>query len=656
MKNLLFSAATILAVSSSALAQLYVAPNASTSTDTYIYAENVQLYVDGTIQLEKNSAGPTEASFYLRDEAQLIQGGSNNSNSGDGMISVYQEGIADSYDYNAWSSPVTQPTATGNQNFGELNVYNELGITDSNLANFVGGLNGNSTATTLNIADRWFHRWDIAAQGFVRISDNHDVAAGQGFIMKGTNVTPEGTPELNAQLYDFRGRPNSGDITIDLPSSTSPVAGTYVGGNILIGNPYPSALDLNLFFYDAANNGPTGSGNKFSMISFYDEDRTINSHLFTDNKAGYGTWTPGPYQPDLSVGVYNPGNYVIPQFQNFASDGTPIGDAGVGAAFEGPHVERRMSPIGQGFFVQSINTATDTDVTFNNSQRRFIKETNTTFNSQFRTIQQHNDTGGVVQIEPVYEQPAFFAPQLRINTYMGVSHMRQTLLILHDSTTDDFDNGWDGLSPMDATSEMYFPLQTPFDEVNDFPFVINAMPFDDIYKKIPFTLVLEEQMNVVISGIEEIDLPTDSTYVWDSLHDKYQKITGGESASLFLSAGEYSDRFYIVFTASSYLDFAENQDIDTEDRSFENTNDLVAVSFFQNNIQTQLEVANPDAMEISSASIFDMRGRLVLNQQNLGNNSKFTFNTGTFSDGTYIVILTTPDNQTIDYKIIVQNR
>lgn len=646
MKNLLLSA-VVLATTTSALAQLYVAPNATAAKDSYIYAKNVQVYVDGTIRLVANTNdNTTKASFYLRDEAQLLQGGSNNDNSGDGFISVFQQGLADSYDYNAWTSPVSEPLATaGNHNFGEQSVFHSLdGLTNATAANFVPGQNGFSDATTLNIADKWFYRWNYLGQNFVKISDFQDVPPGEGFIMKGTNVTnlTPGDAETNKQLYDYRGRPNSGDISVTLPPST-----TLDDGYTLTGNPYPSALDLNLFFYD--NNGTGTTPIKFTEIQFYDEDRTINSHLYIDNKAGYGIWTPGSNQPDPSSGTYEPGNYVVPAFQNFDNDGNPTGTTGN----VGPHVERRMSPIGQGFFIRSKNNTSNVQVTFQNSHRRFIKETNTMYPSEFRTSITDNTTGGNQiggnQIDPTDSQPAFSTPQIRINTYMGASHMRQTLLILNDTATDEFDLGWDGQSPMDATSEMYFPLQTPFNDENKYPFVINAVPFTDSSKKVPFTLELEENMNVVITGIEEIDLPTDNVYVWDSLNDTYQNITGGESADFFLEEGTHTDRFYIVFRdltppiISGIVRSSEGKGASS-------------VTFFQNNNLTQLEVANPDAMEITSAAIFDMRGRLVLNQKQLGDASRFTFNTGTFSDGTYIVILTTSDNQTIDYKIVVANR
>lgn len=660
MKNLLLTASLCVSTASIALAQLYVAPNVSTSTDTYIYASNVQLYVEDYISLKPNSSGATEASIYLRDQAQLIQGGSDNQNRGAGLLSVYQDSNSDSYDYNLWSSPVSKGvtgglTTAGNRNYGLINFTEALSLTEARQAAITGNFNG--VSSPLEISHRWMHYWQNSTQSFQKMYGSVIVPAGKGFIMKGTDVTAAGVPETQVQNYDFRGRPNSGDITLALPSST--LVGTeFENGNTLIGNPYPSALDLNLFFYDPDNNDTDGSGMKFSMIQFYDEDRTINSHMYLDNKAGFGTWTPGPYQPDLSVGVYNPGNYVVPQFQNFDNSGNPIdpvdpddtdGDT-TNLSHYGPEVDRRMAPIGQGFFIQSIDVSNNNTIMFKNSQRRFVREgeySSLASGSEFR----NSDNPFSVsqdEIEPTDGENHFFAPQIRINTYMGDSHMRQTLLILHDDSSDNFDLGWDAISPMDATSEMYFPIVVDaWDKFNPFPFVINAVPFDDVLKRIPITLDIEEKMNVVITGIEEIDLPTNKMYVFDAENVTYQEITDNESASFVLDEGLYEDRFFIVFRK----EFEVDQEIIRE----ANRDAAELVTMFQNNPLSQLEVANPEGYTIDKASIFDMRGRLVMYKTNLGDSNKLTFPTGTFSDGVYLVVLTTSENLNIDYKIMVKN-
>src|SRR5690606_15406036 len=88
MKNLLFFS-TILLTSAGAFAQLSVKPNVD--AESYVYVKNQILYVEGDIALTRNGvANNQEASIYLRENGQLIQGNPLALNSGDGQLSVQQ--------------------------------------------------------------------------------------------------------------------------------------------------------------------------------------------------------------------------------------------------------------------------------------------------------------------------------------------------------------------------------------------------------------------------------------------------------------------------------------------------------------------------------------------------------------------------------------
>jgi hypothetical protein len=80
------------------------------------------------------------------------------------------------------------------------------------------------------------------------------------------------------------------------------------------------------------------------------------------------------------------------------------------------------------------------------------------------------------------------------------------------------------------------------------------------------------------------------------------------------------------------------------------------VTFFQNNPLQQLEISNPEGYVIKSALVYDMNGKLVIQEKNLGDQSKYSFYTGNLSDGVYLVKLMTADDIAIDYKAIVHNK
>ncbi len=614
MKNLLLIAVSLF--TTGAFSQLYVKPNVSTSTDSYIYVKDQVLFVEQDINLVENSSGATEASIYLRDESQLVQGVTSSANSGDGYISVMQNSQSDAYDYNFWISPVgNYATASGNENFGMGRVNDSITLTSSNPATIVTNYNG--SANPLRISRRWLYQYP-AGGPWSAIGTANVVAPGYGFSMKGVGVTANPN-----QKYDFRGRANNGDISVNILEDDL----------TLSGNPYPSAVDLNAVFHDASNTS-------INSFRYWDEDRSINSHYYVDNKGGFGVWVPatGSYDATLT----NPGMYTRPMFMNFDNDGNPTTTTGV----QGDHVERRFAPIAQGFMIQGDPGTGSTTATFKNSHRLYRKE-GAANNSTFRTAQtvapKTNSIAQDLQTVVVEDQRI---PHMRINAYMNETHMRQMILAFSDEATDGYDRGFDGLSPMDASSEAYFPIGEGDNAYNNY--VIQAVRFDQS-KKIPINFELSEPTSLVITAIEEVKLTTEA-YLFDNVALTWKQITGGRTAHTQLDAGNYSGRFYIVF-----VDEGEERRQGTTPTQELRGKILANVDFFQNNPAQQLEVSNPDGYDIKAAHVFDMSGKLVINESNVGDSRKFTFPTGNLSDGIYLVKLTTVEDIVIDYKVSIKN-
>jgi hypothetical protein len=421
------------------------------------------------------------------------------------------------------------------------------------------------------------------------------------------------------QNYDFRGNPNNGNITAPI------TANAYN----LSGNPYPSALDLNKVFFDNIT---------IDSFKFWDEKRDVDSHYYVDNKGGYGTWTPGGIVYDASRTV--PGLYVEAPFNNYDNNGVGTG-SGVG---DGLYYERRFAPIGQGFMLFGKVVGGTGTVTYTNSQRVYRKEGISNL-SQFRT----NDGDPVVVDESDSEVTSvtgtntvdYRLPQLRLNTYFNETHKRQLVLAFADEATDGYDRGIDGRSSMDASSDAFFPIGG--DE--KLPYVIQGVRYD-IYKQIPYSLKLDVTTRVVVKVIEEIKFDG-SAYLYDNVEDTYKEITNGLGAEFTLPTGTYEDRFFITF-----LNRHRTQQVANENAKAQVLED---VDFFQNNPAQQLEVGNPEGYDIATANIFGMSGKLVYAASNLGTNSRLTFPTGNLSDGIYLVMLTTTDNVSVNYKITVKN-
>lgn len=653
MKQLLLSA-TLLLFASNLTAQLHVSPNTTNSTDSYIYANDVVLYVEEDINLEVNNNVETKASIYLRGDSQLLQGTTSAStNSGNGYLSVWQRGTTNAYDYNYWASPVGNPenTQNGNVNFGINSIYdvlddgaNTLHKTNSEVQTTTWDLNGKYSDVinggpvgTLQISRRWIYtmRAQSGYTNWIHVGDDDGIGnglkAGEGFTMKGTGTDGEVGDEHD-QLYDFRGRPNNGDITVQ-------VAGTSNSDTqeTLTGNPYPSALDM-------ADLLDTENDKILANAYYWESDPAVNSHYIEVYQGGYGVWQPGGGTTiDPANGGGTTGIYTRATFIKYDGYGNPIGDS-IGA---GNHYERRFAPVGQGFMVRGIDNGM---VTFKNSMRRHVARgagTHSQFRGANRSSSNPSISTGAVQppAAPYYEHPT-----VRFQVEINNLYVREMVLILSDETTTGEDRGWDSRHPsLVSSGDAYWKIEN---ETN--PFVIQSRPFDYM-ELIPLGLKVQSGSNTFkikaseihsFSSISEAQGTEVKMYLYDQLNNQYQPISTEQSAVINHNgdAGRIDDRYFIVYRR------------DVVNATVNPNKMMVKVDFFQNNPQSKLEVSNPDALDIKNASIYDMRGRLVLSENNIGKMSKFSFPTNNLSSGVYIVKLATEENGIIDYKITVHNK
>ena len=620
LKKLLFSIITLLFTVTS-FGQLYIQPSGPMASNaSYMYVKGEILYVAGDINLTENPIGETEASIYFRNGGQLLQGGVGSTNTGSGYISILRDNPNyDAWDYTYWSSPVgdqTLATTTpGNSLFGVTRFFEELGVTEARANNPTENYNGEESP--MRISNRWLYTY-TAIHGWNRINATSVVPMGYGFTMKGLGTTN------GDQTYDFRGRPNNGNVLVE----------DLVGGglyNLLSGNPYPSALDLNIVFH--------GNSSNLDSFKFWDEDRTKDGHYYIDNSGGYGTWVPDTLEPDFDGFI--PGVYTPAVFLNYNNDGSP-GAPAVGGSTPGDYA-RRFAPVGQGFMVWGKPGVGTWDFRILNNWRRYITEGSA---SQFRNnngvgTKPGDSKSDAIGITPV---PDYRSPSLRINTYFNESHMRQLVVTFHDDATDGYDRGYDALSSMDATGgDAFFPIQIS-DELK-LPHVIQGVRYH-IYKQIPYTITLDAQTRVVVTTAEEVKF-NGSVYLYDAMEDMYQEITSDRTAQMYLPAGTYEDRFFITFLNRRKTQELANEK--TKNKLLEN------ITFFQNNPSQQLEIANPERHHITSTAVFEMSGKLVYSASKLGANDSFTFPTGNLSDGIYLVMLTLNDTIGVNYKIRVKN-
>ena len=640
---------SFLLIATGVFAQLTVKPNGS--TDSYIYVKDQIVYVKNDINLTKNPTDTVEASIYLRDNGQLIQGGPTSTNTGDGFLSVQQNtDPTNTFAYYYWCSPVGNPAATdtyagNNKHFGINSIYEEQGDplgTNARISYNVASRNG-FTDPQLTISRRWIYTHPTpgseAEGNYIRVNADNSVRAGLGFTMKGVNDGSDlgnaitGPITNHKQTYEFRGIPNSGSFIVPV---AAPVDG--VPQMTLSGNPYASALDLNQLYYDTGNEA-------LGAFWYYDEDRGEPSHLYTDKPFGYGVWTPGGEDTDGDLADNNPaGNYVQASFFIWNAAGTNSGTtAGVG----GSNQNKRYAPIGQGIMFVGQS---DWNVTIRNSHRIFVKE-----GAPGSVFQRPTDDISISNTRDIGELTASLPseldtrdPQTRIYAVFDDALTRDMLLVFSDLATDGYDRGYDGLSPMGVNTDAYFPIGNDSERL---PYVINAVNYNE-NKQIPINFKLNKTTEIKLLIAEEVKKPYEKIFLYDRQDNSFRRIGTRLTFpfSLTLDAGHYDNRFFIVFKKAEYRNNSSTASIEDQEKI------IASVAMFQNNPQKQLEISNPEGHTIKSAIVYDMNGKMVIQKQNLGTNSSYSFYTGNLSDGVYLVKLTTKDDITIDYKAIVHNK
>lgn len=639
MKKILFSALFITSIG--AFAQLSVRP-VPNGPDSFIYVKGEIVYVEDAVILSQNNTAEQEASIYLRDGGQLIQGGTTSTNDGNGFLSVQRpvEGT-NAFAYNDWASPVGNSadivgiSVGNNKHFGISSVYEPLdgehGI-EARMSSTTTGRDGSTSPLT--ISTRWLYTLrtpGTEAEGdYQRFNANNIVPAGFGYTMKGVGQ------ESSRVVYEFRGRPNSGNFEIPVEANTNPTGSS--GKMTLSGNPYPSALDLTQVFDDEDNTA-------LQAIWFYDEDRSVLSHLYRNKPYGYGSWVPSG----------NPltGTYTAAPFHIWNAAGDQTSGAGAGSADQ----NKRFSPIGQGFRLIGSHSVIGTQyVTIKNEHRVFVKE-GASNASVFQRPDSDTEitasnargmsfTETITQLDDTNTPPNRDYSQVRLYAVFDGALTRDMVLGFSRNATDGFDRGQDGISAGGISSDAYFPID--IDGVSR-PFVINTTKFS-YQKKIPITFKLHKPSRINLKVVEEINKPYQKLYLFDRLEHTYLELRGDNSRGVLfgLPAGTYEDRFFLTF---------ERDDIEILPWPKEALEDFQAsVNLFQNNPAQRLQVSNPEGYKLKSISVYDMSGKLVISESNLGDNTNYSFFTGNLSDGVYLVKLATVDDMIIDYKSVIMNK
>lgn len=482
---------------------------------------NVVINPDNTITITNQVRIKPAATFTLEDTASLLQtAGTTNANIGIIRAKRNTQPMK-RLDFTYWSSPVAGQT-----------LYNL------------------SQAT---LADKYYS-WNPVTQAWVtHMNGNTTMIDAKGYIVR----APQSFSTTTAVPYiaRFEGVPNNGDIPILVNGNTSPLIADYKWN--LIGNPYPSALDIDEFLTDV-NNVPAVDGTIYlwthnsapSNVIPGDQtyNYTANDYATYNLSGGVATSpaTPDPLNPEIS--------------NNF-NDTTPT----------------KYLASGQAFFVRGLGNL---PAKFTNSMR--VQDENNQF---FRNSNPHKNT---ISSSSSVEKNRFW---LNIRNNQGA--FNQALVGYIEGATNGIDRGYDGslfggnyVSIYSISNAQKLAIQG------------RALPFD-VTDSVDLGIKTTIAGNFTIS-LDMLDglFTSQNIYLKDNLQNVVHNLKSGPY-SFTAGIGTFENRFQIVYQNSA-LGIPEF-----------NPESIIIYK------RDKSVVVNAGLATIDEVKVFDIQGRLLFDGQKI---------------------------------------
>lgn len=561
-------------------------------------SENIGLLIDENKTLSTTNNSGLKNTWYLKLDGKLDLEGrsqllqteiSQLEVTSAGYIEREQDGIANKYNYNYWSSPVsTISTGANNSGYTISGLMKDAtnSATIQNI-NFVTSPDGAQT-TPISISTRWLYKFQNLSDSYsnwTAITPTSPLEAGQGYLMKGVASLFAG----ERQNYAFIGKPNNGTILV-------PVASNNLN---LSGNPYPSAIDSQQFILDNIDGGNIGSSNAITgALYFWEHAPENNTHILRDYKGGYATLN--------LVGGLPP---MLPP------PSTPI-ISGLGTSSKIPN---RYIPVGQGFFVKG--DVSGGNITFKNSQRAFKIETDnstTGSNTLFRTV---NSTA--------FENEIFKKIRLKFTTVDNIE--RQILLgFMNQFATDSIEAGYDAVVLENNPSDFYFINSNE-------KLIIQGVGSFDVNNSYPlgFKTNLAGNIKIKAEGLENFEA-NQNVFLFDNLTGEFYDIKNN-TQNINIAIGTYDNRFSLKFVNQT---LSNNENVDIVNQ----------FSVFYLKQVKSITIKN-QKIEIKNVFIYDVLGKQVASKTDVKTTS-ITIPVEVLSTGTYIVKIQTEKGD-LTKKVIV---
>jgi hypothetical protein len=406
---------------------------------------------------------------------------------------------------------------------------------------------------------------------------------GVGYIIRG----PEPAPASFSFTNSFIGVPNNGDIPITMGN-----AGTYN----LIGNPYPSALDADLFLLDNNNKDLVGG-----TIYFWTHNTGIQlATNITNGSQGSGAFA---YTSD-DYASYNitGGVSAIPLKADSDKSGNNL------------YMPTGKIAAGQSFFASSRAKG---QAFFKNSMR--VEGGITQANSQFFKVKSNLKTVSSIEKNRVW---------LNLTNTQGA--FKQTLIGYVSGATNDNESTYDGASFNGNQFINFYSIN----QNKKLTIQGRALPFDESdLVPLGYKTTIAGDFKIAIDQTDGF-LVAMKIYLEDKLLGKTQDLSEADY-NFSTEIGTFDDRFVLTYASKT---------LGTGD--FKDLGNAVVVS----NTNKEIKISAP-INEISKVFIYDISGRQIYMKSKV-NKDELIISSLLSSEQLLIVKVLLQNNSTVTKKII----
>ncbi len=484
---------------------------------------NVSLVVQNDISIAST------ANIIIENNGSLVQ--VNNGASNIGNITFKRNSTPlKQYDYTYWSSPLANQT---------LNVLGSPSV---------------------------FYAFNPTTNNWAGATSSTVMAAGKGYISRVPNNLNFATPQVITTT--FNGVPNNGIITTPIIKAT----GTFN----LIGNPYPSAIDIDAFLLDSANSGVVNG--------------TI--YLWTHNTAIANV---------AGTSIYN---YTRDDYAKYNITG---GVKTASAAITGGAEPTGKIAAGQGFFIEANSSlaAGTYSATFNNSMRIANN------NNQFFKINPAN--GGHVPVSGV--ATAIQKNRVWLNISNTTGAYDEALVGYITGATNGFDNLYDGKTfPAGNVVSIYSIM-----DAANYSIQGRSLPFhqDDVVP-LGITTTISGDFSINLEHFDGL-FQNQDVYLLDKLNGVYHNLKSG-GYNFTITSGSYNDRFELRFS---------NQTLGVNNPTASDDNVKIL------KVGKHIEISTDDFV-IDNVQLFDLLGKSLYRAKGVDSN---VFKTSDLIIATQVVIV-----------------